>query len=131
MKYVLILSFLMGGILHGQNLDDYLWKKRVIVLFKGGDFNSAWEEQHQLLKSYASALRERDMLVISPDEKTKSKWLQKFNLKNDFNGLVLIGKDGGLKLKEEYIVEPTTLFSLVDSMPMRRAEIKRNKKHPN
>jgi hypothetical protein len=42
----------------------------------------------------------------------------------DFQGVVLIGKDGGVKFKERFMVAPATIFDIVDSMPMRQAEIK-------
>ncbi|NBF41151.1 MAG: DUF4174 domain-containing protein [Spirochaetes bacterium] len=38
--------------------------------------------------------------------------------------VLLIGKDGGVKLRAEEPVTTTELFSLIDSMPMRRREIR-------
>lgn len=38
---------------------------------------------------------------------------------------VLIGKDGGVKLRETSPVETDRLFNLIDSMPMRQREMKR------
>jgi len=37
--------------------------------------------------------------------------------------VVLVGKDGGVKLREVAPVEATRLFALIDSMPMRQYEI--------
>ena len=51
----------------------------------------------------------------------------KYGLSN-FEGLVLIGKDGLEKLKEEFIVNPATIIDLIDSMPMRVTETRRAKK---
>lgn len=50
---------------------------------------------------------------------------EQFALSN-FEGLTLIGKDGGIKLKEAFIVNPKTIFELIDSMPMRKNEMNRN-----
>ena len=35
----------------------------------------------------------------------------------------LVGKDGGVKLDQATPIEVTTLFALIDAMPMRRAEM--------
>ena len=37
--------------------------------------------------------------------------------------IVLVGKDGGIKLEQEEVLDPETLFSLIDGMPMRRNEM--------
>jgi len=42
--------------------------------------------------------------------------------------VVLIGKDGGEKLRRDRPVPPEELFALVDAMPMRREEIRRRPK---
>ena len=39
----------------------------------------------------------------------------------DFLTVVLIGKDGGEKLRQTSLLQPERLFQVVDSMPMRRA----------
>ena len=38
--------------------------------------------------------------------------------------MVLIGKDGGEKLRSHEIVSPETLCRLIDSMPMRQEEMR-------
>jgi len=42
----------------------------------------------------------------------------------EFQGIILIGKDGGVKLRKTYIVEANEVFDLIDLMPMRRSEMK-------
>ena len=100
-------------------------------MFECGNFDCKFEEQQKLLEKYADELVERDMVVLTPKRKNRLKWYEKYGLKKDFNGLLLIGKDGRLKLWEKYVVEPQVLFALVDSMPMRRAEMKRRQEKPN
>ena len=92
-----------------------------------------------MLRSKEEALQERDLLlflsttegVYKPDgtkttlsrEDSQSRW----NIQNDFTGLLLIGKDGGVKLKQDFIVAPQEIFDLIDGMPMRRAEMRNSK----
>ncbi|RZK33884.1 MAG: DUF4174 domain-containing protein, partial [Hymenobacter sp.] len=42
--------------------------------------------------------------------------------------VVLIGKDGGVKLAQTQPLAPENLFGTVDKMPMRKQEAKRAKK---
>jgi len=48
----------------------------------------------------------------------------RFGIANDTFAVVLIGKDGGEKGRFLEPLEPTTLFDLINRMPMRRRELK-------
>ncbi len=67
------------------------------------------------------------MLVLKAHPNNKD--LMNFNLSENFEGVLLIGKDGGLKARHPLLVQPQTLFVLVDGMPMRKAEMRKGKKH--
>lgn len=123
-----------------QNIDSFKWKNR-IVLLKDSNFNSVkLQEQLKALQSNLEKLHDRDILIfVLTDEavfdtlKSKTKLqplliIEEFGLK-DFQGLILIGKDGGLKLKDSFVVSPSTICNLIDSMPMRRAELKSSEKY--
>ncbi len=123
-----------------QNIDSFKWKNR-IVLLKDSHFNSVkLQEQLKALQSNLEKLHDRDILIfVLTDEavfdtlKSKTKLqplliIEEFGLK-DFQGLILIGKDGGLKLKDSFVVSPSTICNLIDSMPMRRAELKSSEKY--
>jgi len=123
-----------------QNIDSFKWKNRILLL-KDSHFNSVkLQEQLKALQSNLEKLHDRDILIfVLTDEavfdtlKSKTKLqsrliIEEFGLK-DFQGLILIGKDGGLKLKESFVVSPSTIYNLIDSMPMRRAELKSSEKH--
>jgi len=45
--------------------------------------------------------------------------------KNQFT-IILIGLDGGEKLRQTKPLDTTTLFAIIDGMPMRRQELKKN-----
>lgn len=47
-----------------------------------------------------------------------------FSNKEQFK-VILVGLDGGIKLKQSKIVSLTKLFALIDGMPMRKAELKK------
>ena len=69
-------------------------------------------------------LTEQDViikLITSESDKKRFELLMK-NLKG-FR-FILIGKDGGIKLSSDKPVTLEQLFALIDSMPMRRYEVK-------
>lgn len=118
-----------------QDLDTYQWKNRIILL-KEPNLDSDWlKAQIKRLQSDVGELNKRELIVfiisdgvVYDIDKNKTD-LEASKIKNqyaisDFNGLALIGKDGSVKLKEAFIVNPKTIFELIDSMPMRQEEIK-------
>lgn len=122
-----------------QNLDTYQWKNRIILL-KDANLDSDWlQAQLKRLKSSAQELLEREVVMFLVNEKgvydgmlTKTELhadsiIAKYRLA-DFEGLVLIGKDGGTKLREEFIVHTSEIIELIDSMPMRTMEMEATKK---
>lgn len=119
-----------------QNLDTYQWKNRIILLNEA-NLESDWlKAQVKRLRSDIGELNERELVVfiiangaVYDMEKNITDLdagiiKEQFGL-TEFQGLALIGKDGSVKLKEPFIVNPKTIFELIDSMPMRRSEIKK------
>lgn len=48
-----------------------------------------------------------------------------FNISTDQFQVLLVGKDGGIKVSLYEITEAGTFFKLIDSMPMRKWEMKK------
>lgn len=125
--------------MNAQGLESYQWKNRIVVLKGNTSTKNLLQEQLQLLESQSEAFSERDVkfFVIVADKVINSSGnevavssgeiIKKFSLV-DFEGVVLIGKDGGVKMKEPFIVTPNELFTLIDAMPMRRSEMNGGKK---
>ncbi len=127
MKAVCLLLFLIPILLNAQNLEDYRWHNRVVVLVHIDHKSGAFRQQQQALDAHKNDLEERDMIVLAPKPGDKRKLLTQLGVPSAFEGVLLIGKDGGIKLQESFPVHLETLFTVVDAMPMRRAEIKRKK----
>ena len=136
-----ILFFIFSMHLHAQDLDQHQWKNRLIVIFcdhpDGVELKKQLNEFHNL----KAGLQERKLLIYQISEgkfrqgiKDQGVWQKTSNdlytnLKNDNSPfeVLLIGLDGGVKLREKKPVSSQKLFQLIDSMPMRRSEIKRKK----
>lgn len=106
-----------------QEFSKYQWKKRLAVLVSSNFDDLKPTAQFQMFKEKSEELEERDMLVLKVD--SNSSKLQGLGIEKDFEGVLLIGKDGGLKARYPYTVEPSKLFELVDGMPMRKAEMRK------
>ena len=112
-----------------QKLSDYKWKHRIIILMNGE--SPKVKEQLALFTSLEKELADRDLIILRYEDgkvldgnsKTTDMDVNSIPYP-DYNGLLLIGKDGGVKLKKPFVVVPNEVFALIDSMPMRRAEMK-------
>ena len=63
-------------------------------------------------------------VIIGPSAQLDAdRILRHVGLSKDRFGVVLVGKDTGVKLRSSEIVTPPALFSLIDAMPMRQAEL--------
>ena len=127
MKTVSLLLFLMPILTNAQDLKNYRWYKRVVVLVHNDAKSGVLLRQQQILDAHKNDLEERDMIVLVPKPEEKRKLLTQLNVPLEFKGVLLIGKDGGVKFEENFPVHPEDLFAIVDAMPMRRAEMKRKK----
>ena len=125
---ILLLSFMAIMIpkeLEGIELNQYLWKNRIILTF-------AEDENHPDLIKLKAEMKEnnceilnRDLLHFhfSNDGKTGNQ-----TTKNDQSfRILLIGKDGGIKYESNRSVSLIQLFELIDSMPMRKNEMQHNR----
>lgn len=117
---------------NAQELEDYKWKNRIILLMNSED--SSFKNQLKLLKGHKKELAERDIIIfqysknqlLDIDGNTSNINSKTIPYKNH-KGVLLIGKDGGVKLKKDFITQPNEIFELIDSMPMRRAEMKNDR----
>jgi len=127
----IITTLLFSSFLQAQDLDNYLWKNRIVIIFKTVNDNTKLEKQLELFNSYSDEIEDRNMIVLIPNEDEKHIISEKFNVDANYQGLILVGKDGGIKFKQKLVVDPKILFSLIDSMPMRKSEMRRNSKKPD
>jgi hypothetical protein len=49
---------------------------------------------------------------------------QRYGVSEEETTMILVGKDGGDKLRTSEIVDLEQIFSLIDTMPMRRQEMR-------
>ena len=132
---LIALLFMVCANAMAQDFNTYQWKNRIILL-KEANLDSDWlKAQIKRLQSDIGELNERQLVVfilsdgvVYDIEQNKTDLdaniiEEQYGL-SGFQGLALIGIDGGVKLKKEFIVNPKSIFDLIDSMPLRQATVK-------
>ncbi len=110
------------------NLDELRWKRRVIVIHAPAGTEKTLRAQEQLLRKAKTGLAERDLTEIvlrAPGDHPQI--ARRFELTGSEFTFLLLGKDGGEKLRSHEVVEPEKLFRLIDAMPMRRDEMRQGR----
>jgi len=134
-----MLAIGLGGQKSIDPLERFAWKNRIVLVFHSESNAGIGVEQVALFKKQQKEFDDRDLVLgvidsggngaidgASIGAKDAATLQQTFNPANSDFLIVLIGKDGGVKLKEQIVVPVETIFYLVDAMPMRRAEMRRN-----
>ncbi len=126
--------------MNAQSLDDYRWKNRVLVLADVAIDSEALQSQLQVFTADKEALADRNLIIFlvtknvvyrangESSEMNAQRLRKNLDIQQGFRGTLLIGKDGGVKMREEFQVDPETIFTLIDGMPMRRAEMRKSGK---
>lgn len=105
------------------DLASFLWVKRPVVVFADTPADPRFVRQVELLRDGAHDLVERDVVVLlDTDPAARSPLRQKLRPRGF--GLVLIGKDGGVKLRKPLPWDTRELGRVIDKMPMRQQELR-------
>ena len=98
--------------------------RRLIIVGSPDDPRVA--RQHAVLKQEAGALRERAVVVtdITPKAAHRDRPELAIDPQATFQ-VLLIGRDGEVKLRRDSLVAGSEIAALIDTMPMRRNEMKR------
>ncbi|MEL7345726.1 MAG: DUF4174 domain-containing protein [Pseudomonadota bacterium] len=105
------------------DLDDLKWLARPVVVFADSPANPVFQEQLDLLEAGISELVERDVILIVDTDPDAESALRTKLRPREFM-LVLIGKDGGVKLRKPFAWDVRELSRSIDKMPMRQQEIR-------
>lgn len=102
---------------------------REIWLFTADAGNASFINQ-KLALTDAAGLKERDILVYEiVGLKANEKAFKKYKASAQKFTFILIGKDGGEKLRSNQAVSLEKLYNTIDDMPMRKNEMKQNRKN--
>ncbi|MDF3414299.1 DUF4174 domain-containing protein [Sulfitobacter sp. M57] len=105
------------------DLSEFRWKKRPVLVFADSEDDPAFIEQMELLEARKEALAERDVIVLT-DTDPKARAPLRLQMRPRGFMLVLMGKDGGNKLRKPFPWSVREITRSIDRMPMRQREIR-------
>jgi hypothetical protein len=111
MRIFLLTVFFAAGLAAASAQDNMPADPRRLVISAPGPEHPAYREQAAVLLPAWRGLIERDFIIETRFGPAAF-------------SVVLIGKDGGEKLRQTTPLTPADLFALVDAMPMRQAEMR-------
>lgn len=101
-------------------------EKREILLFYKKEGKAFQDKQLAILQQNEAGLKERDILIHTYNVNEQNKEARKWKIDSSASFVfLLVGKDGGEKLRSDSVVSAEKLFSVIDAMPMRKQEMKR------
>ena len=118
-----------------QDFEKYQWQNRVLLIITNDINSDAFNSQIQTFKNVNTGLRERKLLVykLVPEDcelvHKDNSWINNKKIFKEYKRtkkvfeVVLIGLDGGVKLRQTKHLTSEKLFAIIDGMPMRRREI--------
>lgn len=120
-----------------QAMSSYQWKKRPLVVFAASPGDEALARQRAIVKSLRPAFIDRKVVVIyvegdrvsadlgAPPGQSAAALRQRYGVGDGQFRVVLVGLDGGVKLTSSGPLSGEKLFATIDTMPMRRDEVRR------
>jgi hypothetical protein len=112
-----------------DKLKAYTWQKRILLVIADTKNNYLLKQQQHILTQQSEEIQDRDLEVLylpmnEIKQADKIYLTEKFSIKRESFYAVLIGKDGGEKLRSNNPLQVENLFETIDSMPMRKQEMK-------
>lgn len=119
------------------DLEEYKWKNRLLVVFSPSEDYARYQDLEKQLRDQEREIIDRHLLVFhifesgesrlgnsSIDQQLAAQLRNCFSAKPGEFIVVLIGKDGGEKLRRGTDVDIGEILALIDSMPMRQREMR-------
>jgi len=107
------------------DLSDYRWENRPVVIFAPSEDDPKFTDALAALHLAQAGLDDRDVIVLTDTDPSADGALRD-KLNAEGFTMLLIGKDGGVKLRSNDIILPEELFATIDGMPMRQQEMQGN-----
>ena len=137
--FLIILITTMAMTLNGQNLKEHLWEYRIVLIITSGSESETYTSQIEAFNINSQEFDERKLIIykVLPNKykvenSEDNSWVSDSRLYALYNSndkdfkIILIGLDGNIKIEQSELLTTKDLFATIDSMPMRRSEL-RNK----
>ncbi|MEM9580416.1 MAG: DUF4174 domain-containing protein [Pseudomonadota bacterium] len=106
-----------------SDLSEFRWTHRPVIVFADSVNDPLFAQQMDLLADRATELLERDVVILTDTNPDELGPLREKLRPRGFM-MVLIGKDGGVKLRKPFPYNVRELTRNIDKMPIRQREIR-------
>jgi hypothetical protein len=108
-------------------LARYGWSARVLLVLGVNPESPALAEQRQQIHELKGGAAERDLVIVEPPPASDELQLlaKRFAMGPEPFLAVLVGKDGGEKLRSLKPITAQELIATIDAMPMRQGEMRK------
>jgi len=120
-------------------LKPYHWENRILITFSPDIGHHKYAKQKSIFSNNTSAIKERDLVLFeifpikgeNPQQKQMSQHeveslRDHYNIDSKEYKLLLIGKDGTVKKTYNQVVPMENIIKVIDAMPMRQREMRKN-----
>jgi len=104
-------------------LSEFLWIKRPVIVFADTPADPRFGEQIERFRSEMEMLLDRDVVVLTDTDPAALSSIRTALRPRGFQ-MVLVGKDGTVKLRKPFPYSVRELTRTIDKMPMRQREIR-------
>jgi hypothetical protein len=131
-----------------QTLSSLVDRNRVLIVFASSSADPQFQQQLTLLAEHADSMKERDLVMVpnlfhaaatasqqplaanSVEDQNAARTRKRFHITPGEFTVILLGKDGGEKVRKYKPVTIEQLNEIIDAMPMRKDEMRLRTKHP-
>ena len=120
-----------------MDLAQFQWKNRLLFLFSPDKNHPLFKNLKSEIINQQAEVKDRDLVIFEMlergsanmngsdiDRQTADSIRDDFGVPSNKFSLILVGKDGGIKLKRHDNVSLEKVFELIYSMPMRQSEMR-------
>lgn len=104
-------------------LEQFAWRNRLAIVFADSPNDPSFAEQMEMFESQQHELVERDVIVFVDSDPAARSSLRSELRPRGF-ALVLIGKDGGVKLRKPFPWSVREITHAIDKWPIRQQELR-------
>lgn len=120
-----------------QDLSSHRWENRLLLILVEATDHPVYQDQISELNRDMAGVEDRRLIIYTIKQNEfatglkKSAWIPSDDLYTNYKQLdgefeiILIGLDGGIKLRQAELLKNDKLFAFIDAMPMRRNELRK------
>ncbi|WP_420139103.1 DUF4174 domain-containing protein [Sphingomonas sp.] len=124
----LLMAVLPMMLTTSSTIADMRWERRVLLITAPSDTDAALIEQHHIIDGWKAGAEARDLSLVevvgdrvAGARDAAATLRQQYRLPAKSFSAILIGKDGGEKLRGKRPFSAKLLEETIDAMPMRRS----------